>query len=82
MRYIFVLVGLDVGFALFVTAHLAIVYGLAFRLSFWRAVLALVVAPLAPYWAARNGMRVRAGVWLASVALYTVAYIMGVTWAG
>ncbi len=29
----------------------------------WRAPVAFVVAPLAPYWAARDGHRAWAGVW-------------------
>ncbi len=81
MRAWFVLVGLDVGFALLMTVHLAIVYGLAFRSPAWRAVAALVVPPLAPYWAARNGMRIRMGLWFGSIALYVVAYLVGVTCA-
>jgi hypothetical protein len=70
---VIVLVG---AFALLVTVHLAIVVGLAARSCPWRAVVALVVPPLAPYWAARSNMGVRAGVWLACGALYATARVL------
>jgi hypothetical protein len=67
---------LVVSFALFVTAHVAITYGLAFRPPRWRALAAFLVAPLAPYWAWREHMRIRFGVWLAALVLYVVASIV------
>ncbi|MBC7051985.1 hypothetical protein G6O46_23535, partial [Salmonella enterica subsp. enterica serovar Enteritidis] len=51
MKDLIVVGTLVVSFALFVTAHVAITYGLAFRPPRWRALAALFVAPLAPYWA-------------------------------
>ncbi len=63
-------------FALFVTAHVAITYGLAFRPPRWRAPVAFVVAPLAAYWAWRERMKVRAGLWMAALALYVVAMMI------
>ena len=73
----FILVGLDLGFALLVTVHLAIVYGLARRRLAWRALVALILPPLAPYWAACNGMRIRMGLWFGSIVLYAAAYLAG-----
>ena len=64
------------GFASVVTVHAAIVVGLTFRAPRWRAVAALVVPPLAPYWAIREHMFVRAGLWSGSVATYVVARIV------
>ena len=43
--------GLVLAFATLVTVHVAIVLGLAWRYPRWRALAALVVPPLAPYWA-------------------------------
>jgi hypothetical protein len=67
---------LVLSFALFVTAHVAITYGLAFRPPRWRALAALLVVPLAPYWAWREHMRVRFGIWLAALVLYVLASIV------
>jgi hypothetical protein len=57
-------------FSTFVTAHLALVFGLALRKPWWRALLALPFAPLAPYWGARTGMYVRTVVWVVSALAY------------
>ena len=57
-------------FATFVTAHVALVFGLAMRAPRWRALVALPIAPLAPYWGARAGMHVRAVLWVASAVAY------------
>jgi hypothetical protein len=62
-------------FAFLVTAHLAIAVGLVAKTPRWRALVALVVAPLAPYWAWREHMRVRAVIWAAGLVLYVVALI-------
>ena len=59
--------------ALLITAHVAIAYGLLWKTPRWRAPLALLVAPLAPYWAWRERMRVRACVWAAALLLYGIA---------
>ncbi|MET0593484.1 MAG: hypothetical protein ABW133_12340 [Polyangiaceae bacterium] len=53
------------------TIHVAIVLGLAVRDPRWRAIVALVVPPLAPYWALQNGMLKRGIVWIGSVVLYS-----------
>jgi len=63
--------GLILAFAALVTVHVAIVFGLAYQHPRWRALVAFVVPPLAPYWALRCGMVVRGGVWIGSVILYT-----------
>lgn len=63
-------------FALLVTTHVAIVAGLLARSPRWRAPLALVVAPLAPFWAMQERMRVRGWVWVACVVAYAVARVL------
>ncbi len=71
MRDVLIVGGLVVAFATLVTVHVAIVFGLAKQQPRWRAALAFVVPPLAPYWALRNGMMVRGGIWIGSVILYS-----------
>lgn len=76
MKDMIVVGTLVLAFALFITAHVAITYGLVFRRPRWRAPLALFVAPLAPYWAWREHMRIRASIWAAALILYVVATIV------
>lgn len=76
MKDMIVVGTLVLAFALFLTTHVAITYGLAFRPPRWRALVAFFVAPLAPYWAWRERMRVRTWLWLAALVLYVVATIV------
>lgn len=73
MKDLVVVITLVLAFALFITAHVAIVYGLAMRAPRWRAAAAFLLAPLAVYWAWREKMHVRAGIWGAALALYIIA---------
>jgi hypothetical protein len=69
-----VLIILLVGsFALFVTSHVALSFGLTLRRPRWRGPCALLVPPLAPYWGFEERMRVRSLLWLGALALYVVA---------
>lgn len=79
MRDSIVVVALLLAFALLVTAHVAITYGLARRHPRWRALVAFVVAPLAPYWAWREQMNVRAWIWTGALALYVAATVLAWT---
>jgi hypothetical protein len=63
-------------FATLATAHVALVWGLAWRPPRWRALLALPLAPLAPYWGFREGMRFRSAIWLLSAATYIVLRLL------
>jgi len=63
---------LVLAFAALVTAHVALVVGLATRSPRWRALVALVVLPLAPYWGHKGRMHARVGLWLASAASYVL----------
>lgn len=68
---------LVVAFAALVTTHLTIVVGLALHEKRRaRALAALVVPPLAPYWGARARMLGRTAVWCASAAAYAVGWIL------
>jgi hypothetical protein len=64
---------LILSFALFVTAHVTIVWGLAFRPPRWRAAVAFFVVLAAPYYAWREHMRVRMGIWAGALLLYVIA---------
>ncbi len=64
-----------VGFALLATSHVGIVLGLARRTPRLRAIVALLVAPLAPYWASRERMRLRAAGWVLGASLYAAGML-------
>ena len=65
-----------VSFAALATAHAALVAGLASRRPRWRALVALVVAPLAPYWGRGEGMTLRVAVWVTAALAYGVARVL------
>src|SRR5690606_27351986 len=72
-----VVVGLVVlAFAVLLTVHVAIAFGLLGRRPRWRGLVALLVVPLAPFWAWRERMRVRAGLWAAAALVYVVARVI------
>jgi hypothetical protein len=62
--------------AVFVVAHVALVAGLARRRAWGRAVVALLVPPLAPWWGYRAGLRVATIAWCAALALYAVGVVV------
>ena len=72
----FVASALVAAFAALVTAHGTLVAGLATRPPRWRALVALVAAPLAPYWAYKERMRGRAVVWVAGAVAYVVLRVV------
>ncbi|HEY3818652.1 MAG TPA: hypothetical protein VGL81_15875 [Polyangiaceae bacterium] len=60
-------------FAALLTVHVTLAYGLIRRGPRWHAPVALVVAPLAPWWGWQAHMRVRGALWIAAAAVYAVA---------
>jgi len=76
VKDIVVVPALVLAFALFVTSHVAITYGLAFRPPRWRAAAGFFFPPVAAYWAWRERMRVRAGIWAVALVLYVIANII------
>jgi hypothetical protein len=76
VKDIVVVATLIVAFALFVTTHVAIAFGLLRRKPWWRGPLSFVVAPLAPYWAWQQRMHVRTGLWLGALAVYVLALLI------
>jgi hypothetical protein len=66
-------------FALFVVAHVTIAFGLLRRgprVKKRVALAALVVAPLAPYFAIRERMGVRAALWIGALVTYVAARVI------
>jgi hypothetical protein len=72
MRDEIVVGALVIAFALIVTTHAMLAYGLTRRVPWWRGPVALVVLPLAPYWGFRSGMRIRSTVWVTAAVVYAV----------
>lgn len=76
MKDILLVGGLVLAFALLVTVHLTIAFGLLRRRPRWRGIVAFVVAPLAPWFAWREHMRVRATVWTVALVAYAATRII------
>jgi hypothetical protein len=53
-------------------AHVVLVAGLARRGTWGRALVALFVAPLAPWWGWQAGLRTATIVWAVALGLYTL----------
>lgn len=68
-----VMVAVVIAFAAWITAHITIVAGLVARRPRWRALAALVIVPLAPFWGLRARMFVRSAIWIASAGVYGIA---------
>jgi hypothetical protein len=66
---------LVVFFAALMTLQLAIAVGLLQRLPRWRGLAALLppLAPLAVYWALKEKMYIRSGLWGSSLLGYAIA---------
>jgi hypothetical protein len=62
-------------FALVVTAHVTLIAGLAARPPRWRALVALVVPPLAPWWG-WSVLRRRSLLWVVSAVAYGVLRVV------
>jgi hypothetical protein len=73
----FALMSVLVGsFALLITAHVAIVAGLVLRPQRWRAAIALLFPPIAPYWGMHERMHGRTIVWLLALSVYIVSRVL------
>ncbi|MBX3199181.1 MAG: hypothetical protein KF894_13705 [Labilithrix sp.] len=76
MKDIVIVALLVVAFALVITTHVAIAIGLAKRTPRWRGAVALVLPPLAPYWAWQERMRTRVGLWAGGLLLYVIMLVL------
>ena len=61
-----------IGFAVLVTAHVAVVFALASRPPRWRALVAFFLPPVAPIFAFRAHVYVRGVLWIAAALAYAV----------
>jgi hypothetical protein len=66
---------LVVAFAGLVTVHVLLIAGLAGRRPRWRALVALVAPPLAPYWGSRERLHARSVAWVACATLYAALLV-------
>ena len=64
------LVTLVLSFAVLVTSHVALVFGLTTRIPRWKGPVALLVPPLAPFWGVTARMYFRSALWLGSLLVY------------
>jgi hypothetical protein len=67
--------GLLIGFALLVTAHVALSVKLALRQPHWQGAVALIVPPFAPLWGFRAGFSRWSWSWIGAVVLYALARV-------
>jgi hypothetical protein len=63
-------------FAALCTVHVALAASLSIRGPWWRGLVAFAVAPLAPYWGFRDGLRRRAVAWTTALVLYVAARVL------
>lgn len=75
-----VLAVLVLAFATLVTVHVTLAIALARRGPRWRGLVALVIAPLAPWWAWQARMHVRGALWVGAAIVYGVT--LGLSLAG
>lgn len=73
MTDIVVFSALVVAAAWLFTTHVSVAWGLVRRHPRWHGPVAFLVPPLAPFWAWREGMRVRAVLWLVGAVGYAIA---------
>ncbi len=64
-------------FATLLTAHIAIVIGLARKAPRWRALVAVVLPPVGAVWAIRDKQRLRGVAWFVAAVVYVVVRLLG-----
>jgi hypothetical protein len=64
-----------VGLVAWIAAHATLAASLVAR-GFWRAAIAFVVPPLAPWWGFRFGMPRRAWAWIVAIVVYAIGVIV------
>ena len=70
-------VAMVISFALLVTVHASIAASLAKQSPRWRALVALIGFPLAPYFAYRANLRARAVAWTFLAIVYVATMVRG-----
>jgi hypothetical protein len=66
----------SLAFAALVTAHVRLLFGLVARQPRIRALWALLVPPLAPFWAYRERLRGWATVWAVALVAYALSLLL------
>jgi hypothetical protein len=66
----------SLAFATLVTAHVRLLFGLLARQPRIRALWALLVPPLAPFWAYRERLRGWATVWAVALVAYALSLLL------
>jgi hypothetical protein len=69
------LLGLCLSLGLLAASHVALVAGLFERGPRTRALLALLLPPLAPFWGLRERLGLRTGLWIGAFALHVVCLL-------
>jgi hypothetical protein len=62
-----------ISFAVFVTAHVTLAFGLTVRKPAWRGPVSLLLVPMAPYWGYLEGLRARTYLWAFGLGSYLTA---------
>lgn len=70
------LVILAIAFGVLTTAHVALLFVLAGQPPRWRAVAALIVPPLAPYWGWQEQARFASATWVFGLIAYVVSLLI------
>lgn len=73
-----VFITLVASFALLVTSHVALAFLLTLRRPRWRGPVALLVAPLAPFWGYSAKLYAWSAAWLLGFVLYAAAQLLAV----
>jgi hypothetical protein len=60
-------------FVLAIATHVALLAGLVLRRPRWRAIVALVLPPMAPLWAWKAGMHARVVAWGLALLAYALS---------
>jgi hypothetical protein len=63
-------------FAVLVTVHLWLSLALARQKPWWRGAVALIVAPLAPYWGLASRLRALSVVWVTALVTYGLSLLV------
>jgi hypothetical protein len=67
---------LVISFAGLLTTHVALTIGLVRRRPRWRAIVAFLLPPLAPFWCSQERMRGRTILWMVAALLYGVMLVV------
>ena len=70
---------LSLAFGLLAAAHARLMVALLWRRPRWRAALALLVPPLAPYWGWSERLRITSALWVFALVVYGLSLVAALT---